>query len=126
MSLQVRSVWTMWRTTRTCTPAQRPSMWSCSPSRLKACSWLQPTGTDSPGPSPVLCVCLHGNPHVSSRRDSRPGSGIYKWRNGSFHLYQNISTQEARAWKHFSIDEQVRAEIEVSIYFWPFSGSADK
>ncbi len=52
---------------------------------------------------------LHGNPHLSSCRDSRPGSGVYKWRDGSFQLYQNISTQEARAWKHFTIDDKVRA-----------------
>ncbi|XP_042351260.1 LOW QUALITY PROTEIN: thrombospondin-type laminin G domain and EAR repeat-containing protein-like [Plectropomus leopardus] len=62
-----------------------------------------------------------------ANRDSRPGSGIYRWRNGSFHLYQNISTQEARAWKHFTIDGQSflvvansrEAEPELSvIYRW--------
>lgn len=52
---------------------------------------------------------LHGNLHISSCRDSRPGSSVYKWRDGSFQLYQNISTQEARAWKHFTIDDKVRA-----------------
>lgn len=50
---------------------------------------------------------LHGNSLVSAYRDSRPGSGIFKWRNGSFQLYQDISTQEARAWKHFTIDDKV-------------------
>lgn len=52
------------------------------------------------------------SPHISHKslcRDSRPGSGIYKWTDGSFQLYQNISTQEARAWKHFTIDNKVRA-----------------
>ncbi|KAM9804828.1 LOW QUALITY PROTEIN: thrombospondin-type laminin G domain and EAR repeat-containing protein-like [Neosynchiropus ocellatus] len=39
-------------------------------------------------------------------RDSRAGSGVYRWTRGSFQLHQNISTQEARAWKHFSIDSQ--------------------
>uniref|UniRef100_A0A8C2ZLX7 Thrombospondin type laminin G domain and EAR repeats n=1 Tax=Cyclopterus lumpus TaxID=8103 RepID=A0A8C2ZLX7_CYCLU len=42
---------------------------------------------------------------AAANRDSRPGSGIYQWRNGSFQLHQNISTQEARAWKHFTIGE---------------------
>ncbi|XP_076602497.1 thrombospondin-type laminin G domain and EAR repeat-containing protein-like isoform X3 [Chaetodon auriga] len=64
---------------------------------------------------------------AAANRDSRPGSGIYRWRDGSFQLYQNISTQEARAWKHFTIDEKVflvvansrEAEPELSvIYRW--------
>uniref|UniRef100_A0AAQ4PUE0 Thrombospondin-type laminin G domain and EAR repeats b n=1 Tax=Gasterosteus aculeatus aculeatus TaxID=481459 RepID=A0AAQ4PUE0_GASAC len=64
---------------------------------------------------------------AAANRDSRPGSGIYKWRNGSFQLYQNISTQEARAWKHFTVGEQFflvvansgEAEPELSvIYRW--------
>lgn len=50
---------------------------------------------------------LHGNSFVWSYRDSRPGSGIYKWINGSFQLYQNASTQEAQAWKYFTIDDKV-------------------
>ncbi|XP_056144945.1 thrombospondin-type laminin G domain and EAR repeat-containing protein-like [Lampris incognitus] len=44
---------------------------------------------------------------AAANRDSWPGSGIYKWMDGRFHLYQNISTQEARAWKHFILDGQV-------------------
>ncbi|KAJ0070703.1 hypothetical protein NL108_017884, partial [Boleophthalmus pectinirostris] len=40
---------------------------------------------------------------ATANRDSRSGSGIYKWILGSFQKYQNISTHEARAWKHFSI-----------------------
>uniref|UniRef100_A0A3B3UW29 Thrombospondin type laminin G domain and EAR repeats n=1 Tax=Poecilia latipinna TaxID=48699 RepID=A0A3B3UW29_9TELE len=62
------------------------------------------------------------------QRDSRPGSGIYKWINGSFQLYQNVSTQEAQAWKYFTIDDKQvflvvadmqKAEPELStIYRW--------
>ncbi|XP_072300245.1 thrombospondin-type laminin G domain and EAR repeat-containing protein-like [Eucyclogobius newberryi] len=40
---------------------------------------------------------------ATANRDSRSGSGIYKWILGSFQKYQNISTHEARAWKHFTI-----------------------
>ncbi|XP_072770487.1 thrombospondin-type laminin G domain and EAR repeat-containing protein [Nerophis lumbriciformis] len=64
---------------------------------------------------------------AAANRDSGPGSGIYRWTNGSFGLYQNISTQEARAWKHFSINGQsflvvansreVEPELSV-IYRW--------
>ncbi|XP_034043148.1 thrombospondin-type laminin G domain and EAR repeat-containing protein-like [Thalassophryne amazonica] len=62
-----------------------------------------------------------------ANRDCRPGSGIYKWRNGSFQIYQNISTQEARAWKKFTIRNTIflvvansqEAESELSvIYRW--------
>ncbi|XP_014898713.1 thrombospondin-type laminin G domain and EAR repeat-containing protein [Poecilia latipinna] len=64
---------------------------------------------------------------AAANRDSRPGSGIYKWINGSFQLYQNVSTQEAQAWKYFTIDDKVflvvadmqKAEPELStIYRW--------
>ncbi|XP_028289636.1 thrombospondin-type laminin G domain and EAR repeat-containing protein isoform X2 [Parambassis ranga] len=64
---------------------------------------------------------------AAANRDSRPGSGIYRWRDGSFQLHQNISTQEARAWKHFTVQDQVflvvanfrEAEPELSvIYRW--------
>uniref|UniRef100_A0A3Q3AY39 Thrombospondin-type laminin G domain and EAR repeats b n=1 Tax=Kryptolebias marmoratus TaxID=37003 RepID=A0A3Q3AY39_KRYMA len=50
-----------------------------------------------------------------------------QWTDGSFQLYQNISTQEARAWKHFTISDMNflvvadirRAEPELSvIYRW--------
>ncbi|KAK1903098.1 Thrombospondin-type laminin G domain and EAR repeat-containing protein, partial [Dissostichus eleginoides] len=62
---------------------------------------------------------------AAANRDSRPGSGLYKWSNGSFVLYQNISTQEARAWKHFTVDGKVflvvansrEAEPELSVIF---------
>ncbi|KAK5889783.1 hypothetical protein CesoFtcFv8_013370 [Champsocephalus esox] len=62
---------------------------------------------------------------AAANRDSRPGSGLYKWSNGSFVLYQNISTQEARAWKHFTIDGKAflvvansqEAEPELSVIF---------
>ncbi|XP_075871955.1 thrombospondin-type laminin G domain and EAR repeat-containing protein-like isoform X2 [Nelusetta ayraudi] len=64
---------------------------------------------------------------AAANRDSRSGSGIYRWTDGSFQLYQNISTREARAWKHFTIDEEVflavansrEAEPQLSvIYRW--------
>ena len=42
-----------------------------------------------------------------SCRDVVPGSGLFQWVAGGFQLYQNISTQEARAWKHFSLEGQV-------------------
>lgn len=58
--------------------------------------------------SPVSSSPLWRTSLWSSVRDSLSGSGVYKWTNGSFQLYQNISTQEARAWKHFTIDEKVR------------------
>lgn len=45
--------------------------------------------------------------HAIFCRDSRHGSGVYKWKSGSFQLYQKISTREARAWKHFTIDHKV-------------------
>lgn len=45
--VQVSSVWITWRTTRTCTPAQRPWTSRSSPSRLRACSWLQPTSNNT-------------------------------------------------------------------------------
>lgn len=42
-----------------------------------------------------------------AHRSTRPGSGIYKWTNGRFQLYQNISTHEAVAWKHFTMGKKV-------------------
>ncbi|KAM6934658.1 thrombospondin-type laminin G domain and EAR repeat-containing protein-like [Xenentodon cancila] len=44
---------------------------------------------------------------AAANNDPQLGSGIYRWTNGSFQLYQNISTQEARAWKHFTIDDKI-------------------
>ncbi|XP_062311724.1 thrombospondin-type laminin G domain and EAR repeat-containing protein-like [Osmerus eperlanus] len=44
---------------------------------------------------------------ATANRQSRPGSGIYKWVDGKFELYQNISTFEARAWKYFTIDNKM-------------------
>ncbi|KAE8277781.1 Thrombospondin-type laminin G domain and EAR repeat-containing protein [Larimichthys crocea] len=75
----------------------------------------------------VFSIPSEGLFMAAANRDSRPGSGIYKWRDGSFQLYQNISTQEARAWKHFTIDDKFflvvansrEAEPELSvIYRW--------
>uniref|UniRef100_A0AAY4B9Z8 Thrombospondin-like N-terminal domain-containing protein n=1 Tax=Denticeps clupeoides TaxID=299321 RepID=A0AAY4B9Z8_9TELE len=44
---------------------------------------------------------------ATANRDSEPGSGIYKWTEGKFVLYQNISTYEAQAWKFFTIGRRV-------------------
>ncbi|CAK6974032.1 thrombospondin-type laminin G domain and EAR repeat-containing protein-like [Scomber scombrus] len=55
----------------------------------------------------VFSIPSEGLFMAAANRDSRPGSGVYKWTDGSFQLYQNISTQEARAWKHFTIDEKI-------------------
>ncbi|MGH0162851.1 UNVERIFIED_CONTAM: hypothetical protein FKN15_044243 [Acipenser sinensis] len=38
-----------------------------------------------------------------------PGSGIYKWTNGKFEPYQNITTYQAQAWKYFTIDDKKTA-----------------
>ncbi|XP_029385785.1 thrombospondin-type laminin G domain and EAR repeat-containing protein-like isoform X2 [Echeneis naucrates] len=75
----------------------------------------------------VFSIPSEGLFMAAANRDSVSGSGLYKWRNGSFQLYQNISTQEARAWKHFTIDDKIflvvansrEAESELSvIYLW--------
>ncbi|XP_060910075.1 thrombospondin-type laminin G domain and EAR repeat-containing protein-like isoform X2 [Labrus mixtus] len=75
----------------------------------------------------VFSIPSEGLFMAAANRDSRPGSGIYKWRDGLFQLYQNISTQEARAWKHFTIEDKIflvvanskEAEPELSvIYRW--------
>uniref|UniRef100_A0A3P8SUB8 Thrombospondin type laminin G domain and EAR repeats n=1 Tax=Amphiprion percula TaxID=161767 RepID=A0A3P8SUB8_AMPPE len=75
----------------------------------------------------VFSIPAEGLFMAAANRDSRPGSGIYRWTDGSFQLYQNISTQEARAWKHFTIDDQIflvvanlrEVEPELSvIYRW--------
>ncbi|XP_028993372.1 thrombospondin-type laminin G domain and EAR repeat-containing protein-like isoform X2 [Betta splendens] len=62
---------------------------------------------------------------AAANRDSRPGSGIYKWSNGLFQLYQNISTHKAQAWKYFTVGNMIflvvansrEVEPEVSIIF---------
>ncbi|KAF7642015.1 hypothetical protein LDENG_00266220 [Lucifuga dentata] len=77
----------------------------------------------------VFAIPSEGLFMATANRDSQPGSGIYKWKDGTFHLYQNISTQEARAWKHFTIQDKVflvvansrEVEPELSvIYQWSF------
>ncbi|XP_031414884.1 thrombospondin-type laminin G domain and EAR repeat-containing protein isoform X3 [Clupea harengus] len=67
-----------------------------------------------------------------AHHSSRPGSGIYRWTDGRFQLYQNISTCEAVAWKHFIVGRKVFLAVsnskglvegapEVSvIYKWSF------
>uniref|UniRef100_A0A3Q2TR28 Thrombospondin type laminin G domain and EAR repeats n=1 Tax=Fundulus heteroclitus TaxID=8078 RepID=A0A3Q2TR28_FUNHE len=75
----------------------------------------------------VFSIPSEGLFMAAANRDARPGSGVYRWRNGTFQLYQNISTQEARAWKHFTINDKVflvvadirKAEPELSVvYRW--------
>ncbi|XP_034741681.1 thrombospondin-type laminin G domain and EAR repeat-containing protein-like [Etheostoma cragini] len=56
----------------------------------------------------VFSIPSEGLFMAAAHRDSRPGSGIFRWTNGSFQLYQNISTQEARAWKHFTIADTIK------------------
>ncbi|XP_058478466.1 thrombospondin-type laminin G domain and EAR repeat-containing protein-like [Solea solea] len=75
----------------------------------------------------VFSVPSEGLFMAAANRDSLSGSGLYKWTGGSFQLHQNISTQEARAWRHFTIDKKIflvvansrEAEPEFSvIYRW--------
>ncbi|KAJ8410108.1 hypothetical protein AAFF_G00211490 [Aldrovandia affinis] len=42
-----------------------------------------------------------------ANRESKPGSGIYKWIDGKLELYQNISTYEAMAWKYFTVGNKM-------------------
>ncbi|KAJ8405352.1 hypothetical protein AAFF_G00318250 [Aldrovandia affinis] len=39
--------------------------------------------------------------------ESKPGSGIYKWIDGKFEPYQNISTFQAQAWKYFTVGNKM-------------------
>ncbi|KAJ8255330.1 hypothetical protein GJAV_G00203650 [Gymnothorax javanicus] len=39
--------------------------------------------------------------------EAQPGSGIYKWIDGKFEPYQNISTFRAQAWKYFTIGSKM-------------------
>ncbi|XP_042081322.1 thrombospondin-type laminin G domain and EAR repeat-containing protein [Haplochromis burtoni] len=55
----------------------------------------------------VFSIPSEGLFMAAANKDSRSGSGIYRWTNASFQLYQNISTQEARSWKHFTIDNKI-------------------
>uniref|UniRef100_A0A3Q4I266 Thrombospondin-type laminin G domain and EAR repeats b n=1 Tax=Neolamprologus brichardi TaxID=32507 RepID=A0A3Q4I266_NEOBR len=55
----------------------------------------------------VFSIPSEGLFMAAANKDSRSGSGIYRWTNASFQLYQNISTQEARSWKHFTIDDKI-------------------
>lgn len=44
---------------------------------------------------------------ATANRETKPGSGIYKWVDGKFQVYQNIITYEARAWKYFTVGNKV-------------------
>lgn len=45
---------------------------------------------------------------ATANRDSDLGSGIYKWMDGKFERYQNISTYDAQAWQYFTVGKKVR------------------
>uniref|UniRef100_A0A3P8ZWV3 Thrombospondin-like N-terminal domain-containing protein n=1 Tax=Esox lucius TaxID=8010 RepID=A0A3P8ZWV3_ESOLU len=44
---------------------------------------------------------------ATANKAAQPGSGIYKWVDGKFKLYQNITTYEARAWKYFTVGSKM-------------------
>ncbi|XP_078260582.1 thrombospondin-type laminin G domain and EAR repeat-containing protein-like [Rhinoraja longicauda] len=44
---------------------------------------------------------------ATANKKPHPGSTVFKWLKGKFEPYQNITTYEAQAWKHFSIGHQV-------------------
>ncbi|XP_057192162.1 thrombospondin-type laminin G domain and EAR repeat-containing protein isoform X2 [Triplophysa rosa] len=43
---------------------------------------------------------------ATANRDSDLGSGIYKWTDGKFERYQNISTYDAQAWQYFTVGKK--------------------
>uniref|UniRef100_A0A8C1SQG5 Thrombospondin-type laminin G domain and EAR repeats b n=1 Tax=Cyprinus carpio TaxID=7962 RepID=A0A8C1SQG5_CYPCA len=43
---------------------------------------------------------------ATANRDSNIGSGIYKWTDGRFERYQNISTYDAKAWQYFTVGKK--------------------
>uniref|UniRef100_A0A8C1YF50 Thrombospondin type laminin G domain and EAR repeats n=1 Tax=Cyprinus carpio TaxID=7962 RepID=A0A8C1YF50_CYPCA len=43
---------------------------------------------------------------ATANRDSNIGSGIYKWTDGRFERYQNISTYDAQAWQYFTVGKK--------------------
>ncbi|KAL2080822.1 hypothetical protein ACEWY4_022675 [Coilia grayii] len=43
---------------------------------------------------------------ATAGRDSHTGSALYRWEEGEFRLFQNISTYEAQAWKYFTIGKR--------------------
>ncbi|KAK7168854.1 hypothetical protein R3I93_004990 [Phoxinus phoxinus] len=43
---------------------------------------------------------------ATANRDSNLGSGIYKWTDGKFERYQNISTYDAQAWQYFTVGKK--------------------
>uniref|UniRef100_A0A4W3H5T5 Thrombospondin type laminin G domain and EAR repeats n=1 Tax=Callorhinchus milii TaxID=7868 RepID=A0A4W3H5T5_CALMI len=44
---------------------------------------------------------------ATANKKPQPGSTIFKWLEGRFEPYQNITTYEAQAWKHFRIGTEV-------------------
>ncbi|XP_065105138.1 thrombospondin-type laminin G domain and EAR repeat-containing protein [Paramisgurnus dabryanus] len=43
---------------------------------------------------------------ATANRDSNLGSGIYKWTDGKFERYQNISTYDAQAFQYFTVGKK--------------------
>ncbi|KAA0715928.1 Thrombospondin-type laminin G domain and EAR repeat-containing protein [Triplophysa tibetana] len=43
---------------------------------------------------------------ATANRNSDLGSGIYKWMDGKFERYQNISTYDAQAWQYFTVGKK--------------------
>lgn len=41
-----------------------------------------------------------------AHRSTSPGSAVYRWTDGGFQLYQNISTHGALAWRHFNVGQK--------------------
>lgn len=48
---------------------------------------------------------------ATANRDSYLGSGIYKWTDGKFERYQNISTYDAQAWQYFTVGKKVSVDL---------------
>ncbi len=49
---------------------------------------------------------------ATANRDSNLGSGIYKWTDGRFERYQNISTYDAQAWQYFTVGKKVCVDYQ--------------
>ena len=44
-------------------------------------------------------------------RDKNMNSTIFRWSDGRFVPHQNITTDNARHWKHFRIESEVRVRV---------------
>lgn len=54
---------------------------------------------------------------ATANRDSNLGSGIYKWTDGRFERYQNISTYDAQAWQYFTVGKKVCVDFML-LWVW--------